>query len=209
MLVEHVGKRPRIDPTATVAPNAVICGDVTIGADTCVLFGAVITAESGPVTIGRRCIVMEQAVIRGVKNHPVHLADDILIGPHAHLTGCTIEDEVFIATGSAIFNGAHIGAGSTVRINGVVHVNTVLPARSSMPIGWIALGNPAELYSPSDRDAVGAKLTALKFSRTVFDIDRPDPSAPVMRELALRYTKALARHADDRLLDLDEGIALP
>src|SRR5207253_1484986 len=110
MILEHGGKRPRIHASAYVAPNATICGEVTVGAESRVLFGAVLTAESGPVTIGERCIIMENAVIRGVAHNPASLGHHVLVGPHAHLSGCRVEDDVFIATGACIFNGAAIGA---------------------------------------------------------------------------------------------------
>ena len=84
MILEHCGTRPGIDPSARIAPNAVICGDVTIGPDSSVGFGAVITAESGKVTIGKNCVVMDTAVIRGVRNNPVSIADNVLIGPRAY-----------------------------------------------------------------------------------------------------------------------------
>ena len=100
MLLEHQGKRPRIDATAYIAPTATVCDDVTIGAESRVLFGAVHVAEGGPVTIGRCCIVMEQAVVRGTARHPVRLGDHVLVGPHAHLSGCVVEDSVFVATGT-------------------------------------------------------------------------------------------------------------
>ena len=70
MLVEHEGQRPRIHPSARIAPTAVICGDVTVGADCSIGFGAVVTAESGPVTIGTSCIVMENRLslpYRGIR----------------------------------------------------------------------------------------------------------------------------------------------
>src|SRR5256885_1654492 len=75
MILEHGGKRPRIHASAYVAPNATICGEVSVGAESRVLFGAVLTAESGPVTVGERCIIMENAVIRGVAHHPASLGD--------------------------------------------------------------------------------------------------------------------------------------
>ncbi len=65
-------------PSPHIAPTAVLCGDVTIGPHTRVLFGAVITAEGGPVEIGANCVVMEHAVVRGVRRHPVRLG-----GPRA------------------------------------------------------------------------------------------------------------------------------
>ncbi len=132
MLLEHQGKRPRIHATAYIAPTATVCGDVTIGAESRVLFGAVLVAEGGPVTIGAHCIIMEQAVLRGTARHPVRLADHVLVGPHAHLSGCTVEQSVFVATGACVFNGARLGARSEVRINGVVHVNTTVPAGATV-----------------------------------------------------------------------------
>ena len=73
MLLEHRGKRPKVHELAYVAPTATICGDVTMGENSRVLFGAVVTAEGGPVEIGAECIVMENAVIRaqGVEHGPV------------------------------------------------------------------------------------------------------------------------------------------
>lgn len=105
MLLEHRGERPRIHESAYVAPTATICGDVTVGANSRVLFGAVVTAEGGAVEIGAECIVMENAVVRGTPKHPVRIGDHVLVGPRAYLTGCTVEDNVFLATGSAVFNG--------------------------------------------------------------------------------------------------------
>ena len=73
MLLEHQGKRPHIHETAYIAPTATVCGDVTIGAESRVLFGAVLVAEGGSVIIGGHCIIMEQAVLRGTARHIVPL----------------------------------------------------------------------------------------------------------------------------------------
>src|SRR5438105_1324698 len=102
MLIEHGGRSPQVHPTAYVAPTAVLCGDVRVGAGSRILFGAILTAEGGPVAIGTRCIVMETAVIRGSKRHPVRIGDHVLVGPRAYLSGCTVEDSVFIATGATV-----------------------------------------------------------------------------------------------------------
>src|ERR1700722_807843 len=108
MILEHGGASPKIDASTRIAPNAVICGDVTIGPNCSVGFGAVITAESGKVTIGANCVIMDMAVIRGVPNNPVTIADNVMIGSRATLVGCSIESEAFIATGATVFNGAVI-----------------------------------------------------------------------------------------------------
>src|SRR5260370_4298563 len=98
MLLEPQAKRPTIHETAYIAHTATVCGDVTIGAESRVLFGAVLVAEGGPVTIGGHCIIMEQAVLRGSARHPVRLPDPVLVGPHAHLFGWILADSPLIAT---------------------------------------------------------------------------------------------------------------
>ena len=138
MLLQHSGHSPRIDATAYVAPNAMVCGDVTIGPGARILFGAQVIAEGGSIRIGSECIVMENAVLRSTAMHSLAIGNNCLIGPNAHIVGCTIEDEVFIATGAAVFHSAHLGKGSEVRINGVVHLLTRVPAGATVPIGSIA-----------------------------------------------------------------------
>ena len=95
MLIEHAGKRPTIDPTAWVAPDATLCGDVTIGPGVRILHGARLVGEAGgAIRIGRDGIIMENAVIRASARHPCTIGDYCLIGPSAHVTGATLQDEV-------------------------------------------------------------------------------------------------------------------
>jgi carbonic anhydrase/acetyltransferase-like protein (isoleucine patch superfamily) len=200
MLLEHQGKRPRIHESAYIAPTATICGDVTIGENSRVLFGAVIVAEGGPVIIGAYCIIMENAVIRAVPRHPTTIRDHVLVGPRAYLTGCTVEDYAFLATGASVFNGARIGTGAEVRINGVVHLRTTLAPDTVLPIGWIAVGDPAEILPPMDHERIWAIQEPLDFPRTVFGLERA-PSEQLMPELTIRYARALAQHREDKVLE--------
>jgi serine acetyltransferase len=64
----------QVADSAYIAPTAVLCGDVTVGPHSRVLFGAVVTAEGGPVEIGAHCVVMENAIVRGVPQHPPNSA---------------------------------------------------------------------------------------------------------------------------------------
>jgi carbonic anhydrase/acetyltransferase-like protein (isoleucine patch superfamily) len=198
MLLEHQGKSPRIHETAYVAPTAVICGDVTIGENCRILFGAVIVAEGGSVELGSQCIVMENAVIRGTPRHPVWLGNHVLVGPRAYLVGCTIEDEVFVATGATVFNGAKIGARAEVRINGTVHLKTNLPAESTVPIGWVAVGDPAEILPPKDHEQIWSIQQELNFPQTVFGLGRAPAGESIMPELTRRYARALGKHQEDK-----------
>jgi gamma-carbonic anhydrase len=200
MLIEHEGARPRIAPSAYVAPTAVVCGDVSIGDDSRVLFQAVVTADGGPVEIGNRCVVMEHALVRGRAGYPARIGDNVLIGPHAHLNGATVEDNCFLATGSSVFPGARLGAGAELRINGVVHVNTSLPPEAVVPIGWIAVGDPAELFPPHRHDEIWAIQEKLDFPGTVFGLERLPPGE-LMPEVMRRYAESFGRHRSDRIIE--------
>nr|MBA2450074.1 hypothetical protein [Chloroflexota bacterium] len=67
-----------------------------------------------------------------------------------------VEDDAFLATGVAIFNGARIDVRAEVRINGVVHLNTALPPDTTVPIGWVADRDPAEILPPGDHERIWA-----------------------------------------------------
>lgn len=199
MRFEHLGARPRIHPTAVVAPTAVVSGDVGIGPDCQILHGAVITAEGGAITLGENVIVMENALIRATATNPVHIGDHVLVGPMASVSGAVVEDEVFLATGTRVFNGARIGARSEVRINAVVHLRTTLPADSIVPIGWVAVGDPVEVLPAERHEQIWAAQRELDFPGYVFGLDRETPD--LMVQLTERYGRSLARHVDDTRVD--------
>lgn len=198
MLIEHQGKRPTVDPSAYVAPNAVLCGDVSIGAGSRVLFGAVITADGGRVEIGNRCVVMEQALVRGRAGHGSRLGNHVLVGPHAHVNGATVDDEAFLATGVSVFPGARIGQGSEVRVNAVVQVNSVLSAGDIVPIGWVAVGDPAQLFGPDRHDELWSIQRELDFPQTVFGLSREEAT---MERVTDHYAELFGHHREDRALD--------
>ena len=196
MILTHLGRSPRIDPTAYVAPNAVICGDVSIGPDCRILFGAQIIAEGGSIEIGRECIVMENAVLRADARHSLAIGNNCLIGPNAHVVGCRIEDEVFIATGAAIFHAAHLGKGSEIRVNAVVHLKTHLPAGATVPIGWVAVGDPARILPPDQHERIWAVQAPLNFPLTVYGFEREEA---YMVKITRRLAANLASHREDEV----------
>ena len=200
MLIEHEGRRPTIAPTAYVAPNAIISGDVRIGRDSRILFGAVVTDDGGGVEIGNECIVMEQALIRGRAGHPTRIADHVLIGPFSHVNGAQIEEGAFLATGASIFPGARVGPRVEIRINGVVHVNTVVPAETVVPIGWVAVGNPCRILPPGAHDQIWSIQKNLDFPGTVLGVQRTAGGGTPMREAMSRYSELFGRHRSDRIL---------
>lgn len=176
----------QIDPTAWIAPTAVVTGDVTIGPHSRVLHCAVLNGDLGSITIGSEVVVMEHALLRGRADHPVRIGDAVLVGPHTHLNGTWIEDEVFVATGVSMFPGSRAGIGCELRINSVLHVNSVLAAGTVVPIGWIAAGQPAQLFSPDRHDELWAVQEPLDFPGTVYGT----PRGTSMREIMHRQSRA-------------------
>lgn len=196
MLIPHAGTAPRIDPTAWVAPDATIAGDVAIGADCRVLWGARLIGEGGGrITVGRNAIIMENAVVRATPRHPCTIGDFCLIGPNAHVVGARLGDQVFIATGAAIFHGAELASFVEVRVHATVHLRTRLASGSVVPIGWIAVGDPAELHPPSAHEAVWATQEPLDFPRFVYGFDRATPD--LMRHVTERLAGMLSGHRND------------
>jgi carbonic anhydrase/acetyltransferase-like protein (isoleucine patch superfamily) len=196
MMIEHRGAAPTVDPSAYVAPNVVLCGDVRVGAGARILFGVVLTAEDGRVDVGERTVVMENALVRGRQRTPTRLGNDVLVGPHAHVNGAVVEDGAFLATGAAVFPGAIVGAASEVRIRGVVHVNTKLAPGTTVPIGWIAAGDPAQLFSPDRHEDLWAVQKPLDFPGTVYGLPR-DATA---RDRMGQQSAWFGAHQDDRVL---------
>ena len=197
MLITHLDKSPRIHPSAYVAPNATVCGDVVVGAGSRITFGACVVSEGERLELGENCIVMENSVIRSTDSHPTKIGSNCLIGPHAHLVGCTLEECVFIATGASVFHGAHLGYGVEVRVGGVVHLRTRLPAHTSVPIGWVAVGDPAQILPPDQHEAIWAIQKPLNFPQFVYGVERLPEGESNMAEITRRRSEALGRHRDD------------
>jgi carbonic anhydrase/acetyltransferase-like protein (isoleucine patch superfamily) len=197
MIYEDGGKAPRIAASSRIAPTAVISGDVTIGENCSIGYGVVITAESGPVCIGDNVVIMDTAVIRGIRSHHMQIADNVLIGPRAYLTGCDVRSNAFLATGVSIFNGAIIGERAEVRINGVVHIKTALAADATVPIGWVAVGDPAQIFPPDAHEQIWEVQKPLGFPKFVFGADRPASGESFMPEVMPKYAGYLSRRHRD------------
>ncbi|MFE0522761.1 gamma carbonic anhydrase family protein [Streptomyces sp. NPDC058954] len=196
MLIEHRGRRPLVPDSAYVAPSATLCGAVVLGEGARVLHGAVLTAEDGEVRVGADTVVMEHALVRGRARHPAVIGDAVLIGPHTHVNGAVVEDEVFVATGASLFPGSVAGAGAELRINSVLHVGSRLAPGTVVPIGWIAAGDPARLFAPEQHEELWQVQRELDFPGTVYGVPRGTP----MRDIMTRQSAFYGAHLDDRPL---------
>jgi carbonic anhydrase/acetyltransferase-like protein (isoleucine patch superfamily) len=196
MTIRHLGMVPSIHPDAYVAPTAVLSGQVSIGAGSCIMHGAILAAEGGPVQVGAGCVIMENAVLRGTPGHRLVIGDRVLAGPHAQLTGCGIADEVFIAAGAMVLPGAHLGRAASVAAGAVVHLGAIVAPLARIPVGWVAVGDPARLYPPGQAEPIRAALAEVGWSFLPFmlGVDDAGGRRDQLRAALARYTAAMARH---------------
>ena len=199
MILSHLEKAPVVSSSAFVAPNATLCGDVKIGKNSRIMYGAAVIAEGGTIDIGDNCVVLENAVLRSTASHSLSIGNNVLIGPHAHVVGCSVEDNVFIATGASVFHGSRLCKGSEVRINGVVHIKTVLPENETVPIGWIAVGMPVQILPPEKHDEIWAVQKPLNFPEFVYGVQRKPEGETIMPEIMKMMTNTLKTHKDDEI----------
>jgi carbonic anhydrase/acetyltransferase-like protein (isoleucine patch superfamily) len=164
-------------------------------------------AEVGPIRLDANCIVMDTAVLRGVPGQRLSLGKNVMVGPRSYLVGCVVEDDVFLATGATVFNGAIIGRGCEVRINGIVHIRTRLPEGTTVPIGWCR-GRPG-LDSPAG-PARGDMGDSARYGFPEICVERRACRARRKHHAAnvARYAAALGRmHRDDVVICREEGSA--
>jgi carbonic anhydrase/acetyltransferase-like protein (isoleucine patch superfamily) len=139
-IYELDGVTPRIDPEAYIHPDAVVIGDVTIGAESSVWPQAVLRGDYGTITIGTATSVQDGTVIHAGPGFPTIIGDGCVIGHIAHLEGCLLEDESLVGSGSVVLHHAVVSRGATVGANAVVPNNMVVPP------GALALGVPAKIF---------------------------------------------------------------
>ena len=128
---------PKIDPRAYVHPDAVVIGNVVIGARSSVWPHAVIRGDDNLIIIGARSSVQDNVVLHCTPEFCTTVGDDVTLGHLCHLEGCTIEDEALIGVGAVVLHEAIVGRGAIVGANAVVRNGQVIPPLS------MALGVPA------------------------------------------------------------------
>jgi carbonic anhydrase/acetyltransferase-like protein (isoleucine patch superfamily) len=129
---------PRIDPSAWVAPNATIVGNVTIEAHASVFYGSVVRGDRDSIRIGPGTNVQDNVVLHTDAGLQLNVGARVSIGHGAIIHGCTIGDDCLIGMGATIMNGAVIGAGSLVAAGALVLEYT------SVPPGSLVVGSPAK-----------------------------------------------------------------
>jgi carbonic anhydrase/acetyltransferase-like protein (isoleucine patch superfamily) len=137
------GKVPSVAEDVFLAPDAVVIGDVQIGAGSSVWYGAVIRGDVHWIRVGERTNIQDLAVLHVTTGTaPLTVGSDVTVGHRAILHGCVVEDECLIGMGSIVLDGARIGAGSLVAAGALV------PVGMQVPPGVLVAGIPAQVKRP-------------------------------------------------------------
>ena len=150
MIASFKGIIPKIAPTAFIAPSADIIGDVKIGEESSIWYGSVARGDVHTIRIGARTNIQDLSMLHVTRlTHPLIIGNEITIGHHVTLHGCTIHNRVLIGMGAIILDGAVISEGSMIGAGSIVTEGT------SIPPGVLAFGAPARVkraLTPQESD---------------------------------------------------------
>ncbi|MBO9577309.1 MAG: gamma carbonic anhydrase family protein [Microbacteriaceae bacterium] len=168
LIVEFDGKLPRIDPTAWIAPNATIIGDVEIGPGASVWYGAVLRGDMDRIVLGAGSNLQDNVVVHTDWGKPAIIGANVGVGHAAIVHGATVGDGCLIGMGAKLLNSSVVGPGAFVA------AGALLLEGASVEAGHVAMGVPAKDRGPME-PAMAERVRTNAFS---------------YQELAARYRAA-------------------
>jgi carbonic anhydrase/acetyltransferase-like protein (isoleucine patch superfamily) len=156
-LIEYGGKRPIVDPSAFVAPGAVLIGDIEIGPEASIWYNCVLRGDVNRIRIGARTNIQDGTVIHvdsprpgNEAGLPTIIGEDVLIGHLAMVHGCILHDRAFVGLGSIVMDGCEIESG------GMLAAGAMLTPGKKIPAGQLWAGRPARFVRElSEADLAG------------------------------------------------------
>lgn len=149
MIIEYKGKRPKISPRAFVAPTAVLIGDVSIGEEASIWWGAVLRSDQGgyPILVGARTSIQDNCVLHSGEAATI-IEEDCTVGHGAIMEGCLIKRGAIIGMNCTILENTEIGEQSLIAAGSVVVPHTKIPPRV------LAAGTPAKIKKEIEGEAL-------------------------------------------------------
>lgn len=139
MTRDYLGVSPKVDEDAFIAETAVLIGDVEVGKDSSVWYGAVLRGDEAPIRIGEGSSVQDNVVMHCDKGSPLIVGDNVVIGHGAIVHSAVVGDNVLVGMGAVLLTGARIGDNCIVGAGAVVKENADIPANSML------VGVPAKI----------------------------------------------------------------
>lgn len=147
----HLLKSPAIHPSAFIASNATVLGDVAVGAQASIWFQAVLRGDINRIEVGDRSNVQDGSVLHLSAENGCIIGQDVTIGHMAMLHACTVGDEVLVGMGAIILDGVEIGARS------IIGAGSLVTQGKKIPPGSMVMGSPAKVVrtlSPEEQDGL-------------------------------------------------------
>ena len=137
-------KIPKIHPTAWIADNATLIGDITIGPKASIWFNVVIRADNDRITIGENTNIQDGSVLHADPGFPLSIGNNVTVGHMAMLHGCTVKDGCMIGIRSTILNG------SVIEENSLVGAGSLIAENKSFSPSVVLMGTPARVAKTMD-----------------------------------------------------------
>jgi len=150
-IYELDGKAPRLGQGAWVADSAQVIGDVELGDNASVWFGAVVRGDTETIRIGANTNIQDLSVLHADVGKPLTIGANVTVGHQVMLHGCTIADNSLIGIQAVVLNGAKIGR------NCIVGAGSVVTEGKEFPDNSLIIGSPAKVVRTLD-DAAARKL---------------------------------------------------
>jgi carbonic anhydrase/acetyltransferase-like protein (isoleucine patch superfamily) len=153
------GVVPQIDPTAWVAPDAVVIGNVVLGPGVGIWPGAVLRGDNEPIVVGANSNVQDTCVFHTDLGYPLTVGEGCTIGHKVILHGCSIADNSLVGMGSVVLNGARIGR------NCLIGAGALITENKEIPDGALVMGSPGKVVRQlDDRTIAGLKESARHYA---------------------------------------------
>lgn len=157
-LDRHLDKVPDIAHAAFVAPKATVLGDVTLGAQSSVWYGAVLRGDINSIEIGEGTNIQDLAMVHVADEYGTKIGRYCTIGHTAIIHACAIGDECLIGMGAIVLDGAEVGEQCLIGARALVTQGMKIPA------GSLVLGSPAKIVKAlSAQERAGLKDWATKY----------------------------------------------
>jgi carbonic anhydrase/acetyltransferase-like protein (isoleucine patch superfamily) len=145
-------RKPLLPPKGRywIAPTASLIGDIALGEDCGIWFGATLRGDNERISIGARSNIQEGSILHTDMGFPLHVGEDCTIGHNAILHGCKIGDGSLIGMGAIVLNGAIIGRGC------LVGAGALVTEGKTFADGSLIVGSPAKVIRSLDPEAIAA-----------------------------------------------------
>ena len=145
MIKSYKGIKPVVSESCYISENASVIGDVKIGQNSSVWFGAVIRGDEDSIVIGENSNIQDNAVLHCDVGRPLRLGNNVTVGHSAIVHSATIADNVLIGMGAIVMNGAEIGANSIIGAGAVCTEDMIIPS------GSVVVGIPAKVVKNAEQ----------------------------------------------------------